>query len=168
MNFRSQRAIERRAESVLFGIWTRRWDDRPTAQWQSKGEYVRVSLPVRTRCAVTRRRNLRLRWDGRRPNIGMHPWSSPIYCAAVALHSPVRDDAALVRFVEEAIAKRVTLIAAVGPDAHGLEYDIDRIIVGDKYDPRRSILTTAHDTMADAIRFVSSWRSSKRFFEVWL
>ena len=169
MNFRSQRAAEPRSGSVLFCI--RSWGDQPSALWFKREECVRVLLPTRTRCAMFRRRNLRLRWDGRIQPVHAIPRSSSAYTAHVLLRTPVRDDAALRLFVEEAIVRGIKLIATVGAEAGKVEAEVDRIIIGNPhgpYDKPRFIATTAHDTSRDAVNYIALSAHAKRFFEVWL
>ena len=162
-----QPTIDRAADRIS-AICVRQWGDRPSALWYNKERLVRVRLPSRTRCSTVRRRNIRTRWDGRTKKVRRSRWPSTSYIANVLLRSSVRDAAALRSFIEQAIARGVRLIAAVGPYNLGISIEIDQIIVGNKSDRSRSILTTSHDTTRDAIEYIKVSRSSVRFSEVWL
>lgn len=95
-------------------------------------------------------------------------WSARPYSGSVLLRTPVRDIAALRFFVEQALLRKVKLVAAVGPDSRRVEIAIDRLLVRDRVDGSRFMLTTAHDTTIDAVAYLEAMSGRKRFFEVWL
>ena len=109
-----------------------------------------------------------MRWDGQHQKVRVCPWPFTKYCANIMLRSPVRDEAALGLFVEQAIARGVKLIAGVGPGSLGTCIDADKIIVGHEHDPSRFILTTSHETTLDAIEYITVSRNGVRFSAVWL
>ena len=109
-----------------------------------------------------------MRWDGQTQMVRVCRWPSSNYCANIMLRSPVRDDVALALLIEGALARGVKLIAVVGPGSLGTCIDVDKIVVGDEYDPSRFILTTSHETTLEAIEYIKVSRSSIRFAQVWL
>ena len=164
-----RREVKRTTRSMLFSIRSERFSDDRNALFLPGWNCKRLRLPGRrTPCAAFRRRTFRMRLEPTTIAVRALPWSAHTYVPNVVIRTPLRDEAALRPFVEEAIKRGVRLFAAVGPHSMGVEHLIDLIMVGDRFDPARSRLTTAHDSFVDALTLIKSPTDIKRFFEVWL
>lgn len=94
-------------------------------------------------------------------------WLKETYVPAVLLRTPICNPDRLAPFVEEAVRRHVKVIAAVGPDPHSVEYDIDMLLIGDQDDPDCKVATTSHLTTIDALSLIEAMTINSRFAEVW-
>ena len=77
----------------------------------------------------------------------------------IVLALPISDEAALATFVEQCIARNVSLIAVHGEGCEQIEDEIDWLIVGDGTDDSRFITTSSHpgETLEEALEFAKAW-----------
>ncbi len=69
------------------------------------------------------------------------------------------DEAKLAEFVEQCVARKVSLIAVHGEGCERVEDEIDWLIVGDGTDDSRFITTSSHpgETLEEAVEFAAAW-----------
>ena len=77
----------------------------------------------------------------------------------IVLALPVSDEASLAAFVEQCVARNVSLIAVYGERCERIEDEIDWLIVGDGTDVSRFITTSSHpgETLEEALEFATAW-----------
>lgn len=77
----------------------------------------------------------------------------------IVLALPISNEAALAAFVEQCIARNVSLIAVQGEGCERVEDEIDWLIVGDGTDDSRFITTSSHpgETLEEALEFATAW-----------
>lgn len=77
----------------------------------------------------------------------------------IVLALPIADKAMLSAFVEQCIARNVSLIAVHGEGCEWIEDDIDWLIVGDATDDGRFITTSSHpgETLEEVVEFATAW-----------
>ena len=77
----------------------------------------------------------------------------------IVLELPISDEALLAAFVEECLARNVSLIAVRGEGCERIEDEIDGLIVGDGSDDSRFITTSSHpgETLDQVIEFATVW-----------
>jgi hypothetical protein len=78
----------------------------------------------------------------------------------IVLALPISDKAKLADFVEQCVARNVSLIALYGEGCEQIEHEIDMLVVGDGTDSRRFITTSTHpsETLEEVVEFATSWR----------
>lgn len=78
----------------------------------------------------------------------------------IVLALPISDEAMLPAFVEQCVARNVSLIAVQGDGCERIEDEIDGLIVGDDTDDSRFITTSSHpgETLEEAVEFATAWR----------
>jgi hypothetical protein len=77
----------------------------------------------------------------------------------VVLALPISDEARLADFVEQCVARNVSLIAIHGEGCERIEDEIDALVVGDGTDDSRFITTSSHpgETLEEALEFATVW-----------
>lgn len=72
---------------------------------------------------------------------------------------PISDEAMLAAFVEQCLARNVSLIAVQGEGCERIEDEIDWLIIGDGTDESRFITTSSHpcETLEEAVEFATAW-----------
>ena len=77
----------------------------------------------------------------------------------IVLALPISDEAMLAAFVEQCLARNVSLIAVQGVGCERIEDEIDWLIVGDGTDESRFITTSSHpgETLEEAVEFATAW-----------
>lgn len=77
----------------------------------------------------------------------------------IVLALPISDKASLATFVEQCVARNVSLIAVQGEGCARIEDEIDWLIVGDGTDDSRFITTSSHpgETLEEALEFATAW-----------
>lgn len=80
----------------------------------------------------------------------------------IVLALPLSDRAMLAPFVEQCIARNVSLIAVQGEGCERVEDEIDWLIIGDGTDERRFITTSSHpgETLEEVVEFAAAWSVS--------
>ena len=78
----------------------------------------------------------------------------------IVLELPMSDEALLPAFVENCVARNVSLIAVLGDGCERVEDEIDWLIVGDGSDDSRFITTSSHpgETLDQVVEFATAWR----------
>lgn len=81
----------------------------------------------------------------------------------IVLHSPVVDQAALEPFVEQCLRDGVRLIAIVGENAEELEDEVDWLVIGDRADTSRFLVTSSHpdESIEEVLEFASGWNCER-------
>lgn len=79
----------------------------------------------------------------------------------IVLALPMSDKASLAAFVEQCVARNVSLIAVQGEGCARIEDEIDWLIVGDGTDDSRFITTSSHpgETLEEALEFAAAWNA---------
>lgn len=77
----------------------------------------------------------------------------------IVLTLPIADKSMLPVFVEQCIARSVSLIAVYGEGCERIEDQIDWLIVGDGTDESRFITTSSHpgETLKEVVDFATAW-----------
>lgn len=77
----------------------------------------------------------------------------------IVLAMPIADKAMLPAFVEQCIARNVSLIAVHGEGCERIEDEIDWLVVGDGKDDGRLITTSSHpgETLEEVVEFATAW-----------
>lgn len=77
----------------------------------------------------------------------------------IVLTLPIADKVMLPAFVEQCIARNVSLIAVHGEACERIEDEIDWLIVGDGTDDSRFITTSSHpgETLEEVVEFATAW-----------
>lgn len=104
-------------------------------------------------------------YRGRVPPIA---WSSPYQTDCLILHAPLRDETLLAPTTEVALLRGIKQVVVVGSDRTGIEYQVDRIIIGDGSDPGRFMATTSHDNMREALRSCGRGCGVVRFCQLYI